>query len=497
MIKFLLLFISLCTSIAFSAEEGRHDGINLCTVRAYNYEGISFSDSHPGPINANKAACEEMRPAVNAKKIGVEYRDNNTKLMDLIEVVLSEKACLSLHEILRKYKDNLVQQRLQFDQEAQKRLLLFKKYADFIDMQRQYAHSAAFQATCSAEEHRQAVYLDLDFINEINSSGAETQVQTSGELMEDCSNVTAYGQEDLNSFKVSMKKSKKSEFTIFHDVYGVPDQVIVKNSSGTVLYDSGCNPGDNKVQISNDRLGSDLIAYVSVVLNCRDRGQKGSAWELALSCGPKAPLCPYLDQLDQLAKKEVENTKKLIDIHVLERSCYEHYDEDVLSSLVKGNLIVVDPTWEFNGRCLTSDKICLQKRKERIKQEEDLLQKNKDLMKGAKARFSSSDLSDEEKKKIAAKLLASEEEKKGELLKEKVKDNIDGEKTDDQVLRRELAGEIDFTPNSEKDRRNCFKKPGEFDSLFRKVSWSYCAVGFRRLGLYDEGRSSFKDLPIK
>ncbi|MFZ4714629.1 MAG: hypothetical protein ACOYL6_12985 [Bacteriovoracaceae bacterium] len=464
--------------ILFSQAVLANENPGVCQIGGYNYSGSYYSDNYGLPAPPLPAACKE-RTHLDAEKLGVEYRANNTALMALIDQILNDPKCAELVDVITAYVEAVKKMRAQYEVDAKDRLDLLDKVWKYFDMQRDYAHMAVFNSTCSGEEHRGAAMVNLDGINKIASaSGATTQVTKNGQLIDDCANVEAYGVDDLSGFSVSMKKAIGSIFLFQKDAYSIFDQVILKTSSGGVLYDSGCKANAEQKNIPLSSLGSDKKVVVEIKGNCANGGQKGaSAWVVAIQCQQKPKVCEkQISDLLELLKKEVEFTKKLIDIHATEMNCYNHYDKNVLKDLQRNGLISVDQYPLENGFCASYDLTCKKRQREKMGKETSFFNPKGSLQ------------TDEKKKSIkdyANELLMKKKnekpQKSGVEDTSAKKDTLISEKDAKRVHRNEHQ-----EPNFNSKvifEDNCPKKIVTTDSILKLISRTYCTVGFRKLGL--------------
>jgi hypothetical protein len=264
--------------------------------------------------------------------------------------------------------------RNKYEEDAKARLGLLNKTASLFDMQKDYAHMAAFSATCAAEEHRGAAMVDLDGINQItNAGGGATEVKSNGELIDDCSDVRAFGKNDLNGFRISLRHAKGDSFLFMKDAFSIPDQVILKTSSGSVLYDSACQPGNEEKKISIGSVSGDKVVTVEIIGSCANQGNKATtAWFVGLKCTQDKRICSNeVDQLMELMKKQIEFTKSLINIHSMELSCYRHYDVNILKDLKARGLIDIRDDQITNGPCSFFDFVCKSKFEQELNKEKN------------------------------------------------------------------------------------------------------------------------------
>jgi len=338
--------------------------VTFCTMGDYQYTGPVYSDSQTISKTRGQEACLE-RKGIDSDKIGEEYRANRSKIDTLISEMLVNPECQDVKHHLEAYQAKLLSHETILKYQTQERIVLLKSFVKDIDIQRTYAYLASFNATCSGGHNRRTSFINLDLINNLpNSEPLPTVIGQNNQTSDSCSDVVAFGGNDLKGFKVSMKKNKGKDFILSWDPYGVPDQIQVTSSSGEELYNSGCK-GSRELESKNITLGvpknSDLI--INVLNNCKEPSQKGmSTWELRIKCEVENTLCQVpKNELSTLLKREVDLTKKIIDTNSLYRECLNYMYEDVLGDLLAAGLIGLENAPLENGVCDVMDEECLNK----------------------------------------------------------------------------------------------------------------------------------------
>ena len=416
------------------------NGISRCEISGYSYKGIIHSDYYSLPQPPLPEACKK-REKIDAEKIGEVYRENNAKLMALLQQILGNSQCSPLHDVLKQYLENVAKMREKYDLDAKARLDLLNKTSSFFDMQKDYAHMAAFSATCAGQEHRGAAMVDLDAINQILSgSGGSSEVTSNGQLIDNCSDVRAFGRNDLSGFRISLKNAKGQSFLFIKDAYSIADQVILKTSSGKILFDSGCEKDDRQQDIPLSDLGPDKQVIVEIKGSCEHTDKnRMTAWFVGVKCLQDSKVClDEVDQLKTLMKQQIEYTKSLINIHAMELNCYRHYDVNILKDLKEKGLIDILEYPMANGPCLFLDIACRNKIEDGRSKERDLVPELN----------------------LSLKLVAPPA----------------------AVSFPKKANPINFNSREIFDA-HCPPKTISSDSVLKLVSRTYCIVGFRKLGM--------------
>jgi hypothetical protein len=350
-----------------------------CYMKSYNYTGTYHSDSYAMPEMNGLQSCHD-RKTIDVEALG-KFHKTNRELIDLqIENMLIDPSCKDVHEVLNQYRMKLKKQKEQTEQKFKVASDYLETIKSLVDIQRTFAYGAAYNTACSAERNGESTFIDLDTINKIlpPSTAQTTQVVKTDEKVGDCSDVKAHGDNDLREFKVSMKKAKGTDFKFFFDPYGIPDQVILKDSGGAVLYDSGCKGSsgneDLNVKIPLSKLNGEKEVVVSIVNNCSDPTKiKGvSAWELSLQCvQEEAELCvkPKNDLVGML-KREIDFYKRFLDANAMERHCFIHFDENILKEMESYGLFIHEGGVKTNGICETMDEECEARQHENARNEQ-------------------------------------------------------------------------------------------------------------------------------
>ena len=304
----ILLLISLTSLSAFG-----QGGDNTCSMGSYQYTGLFLSDVYNMKETTGIAACHE-RKAIDAVKLGEEHKTNRELISAQIDLILADRNCVDVHETVSKYRADIQKHKERFEAKQTNRIAAFKAIEREHDMQRDFAHFGAFSTTCAGEQNRGSAFIDLDYINKIIPplSPKAHEVQANGETVQDCSDVKASGSNNLKNFVVSFKKATGSDFTFMWDPYAVPDQVII-SSGGAAIYDSGCKGSESREEaekaiqkIPLSKLGSSKEVSVDVVWDCENPGRNGSAWEMNFKCAQETPPACELPKAELVRLLKIE-----------------------------------------------------------------------------------------------------------------------------------------------------------------------------------------------
>lgn len=400
------------------------DGPSFCSMGDYQYTGKIYNDSYAMNRSEGQITCQR-RDQLDEKQIGVDYKNIRAGINGQIDKMLNDPGCVETWPHLNEYRLRLASHWMKFDSLTKERIRILERISQKMDMQKAFALLGAFNATCSGGQNRKSAFINLDLINNLPVIYGKTEFKKDGEVAQDCSDVSAAGSDDLKSFKVSMKKAQGSTFNFLWDPYSIPDQVIVKNGSGSVLFDSGCKGVDGSAifqPIALDGVNGGEVE-VNVINNCdspsREKGV--SSWQLRIQCQKEPePKCQDpREELMRLLKMEIELIKLLMDANSLHRSCLFFMDENLLNDLISEGLIKIEDGPLTNGFCETGDIQC---------------------------------------------------EEKNEIERLKERKNIEP-----------LMPYRD--PSSDQDQFRCPEKSDDEESIFSQISRAYCRVGWRRLGV--------------
>lgn len=416
---FLILFIFL------AAQGSLADTVYSCSMGGYRYTGAIYSDAHNLAVVEESDSCL-ARQAMNSDKIGADYRANNKKISEHIEKMLINAECRDVKGLLLSYKSNLNKHKEDLDEKTKKRITVVEEKAKELDMQKAFAYLGAFNATCSGGHNRKTSFINLDLINKIPAATARaTTITESGQKCESCADVEAHGSNHLKSFEVSMRKAKTDKFLFKWDPYGVPDRVMVKSSKGELLFDSGCKGTELNEEVKSLELpvskGGSII--VDVVNDCENPSGNGggSSWDLRIQCAeePELQCKEPREELIALLKEEINLTKLLLDASSLHRQCLKNIDHTILDNLLSDGLITIEEGPLKNGLCDTMDEEC--------------------------------------------------------------QSQVSDHKNQDRMRRSEVLPLRD--PSSDQDQFRCPEKPSAEESVLKRISYAYCRVGWRKLGV--------------
>lgn len=401
-----------------------------CLYGGYRFIGNEYSDEYALKQVNNLSSCNDPLLSSKAEGINQDYLSNKEKIKNLATSILNDSKCKDVKEIVKKYMDKSkeIEDKILANNNDRFDTLNFLKQQKDFEIQSHFVYGGLYNAACSNEDHRTFSMFDLESINQMLAQKVDpppVKVTNSNKNIDDCSNVEAFGTDDLDGFTVSMKKGTQN-FLFAFDPFTVPDQVIVKNQNQKILYDSGCKGntglGNSPMKLTLDAPQDSKIT-VQVINNCTNVNEKGqSAWSLMIKCQVNGGNNICKDQLFEFAellKKEVEIIKKILDHYELERQCFIAYGDKIWENLINFGFIGEDTRPATLGLCSILDLDC----EKRIKD-----QKQFDL--------------ENPRKNIQS----------------------DTHKEPEKVL-------------------ECSKKPGENASIFEMISWSYCNVGVKKLGL--------------
>lgn len=429
----LLLFLIFFTS-SYANEVAQPPA---CFSKNYTYTGPYYSDSYQMPEKNGLQSCH-ARKAIDAVKLGEQHKTNRELISAQINKMLNNPGCKDVHPELIEYQEKLKKQKDKTEQAFKVVVAWFETIKHRMDIQRQWAYSAAYNAACSSERNSESSFIDLDTINKILSPAEATTITVTenNQLVEDCSDVKAHGSADLIAFKVSMKKAKGADFQFQWDPYGVPDQVILKTQNGSVLFDSGCKGSqdvtqeDLNVKVPLGKLSGEKNIFVTINNNCSDphKTKNASSWELSVKCAqdPQEPpdLCVVPKQeLAGLLIQEINYYKTFMNANVSERHCLEHFDEHILKAMEAYGMFIIEGGTKTNGFCESLDEMCLSRQIQNALDE----------------------------KPIPPRMVAIPER-----VPSTIPDTNDG---------------------------TCTVRPDESESILKLISWNYCSIGKQKLGL--------------
>lgn len=398
-----------------------------CRMGSLAYTGPYHSESWTYISKVDMSSCRD-RQTMDAQGLGERWKENNKKIQTQVDLMMAEPRCLSVKEVLEKYKKATANHMTSYQARQKNRANWMEEFGSTIDVQRNFAYMQGWNSFCSGQYNTKSIFIDMETINKVLPPSPHIiQVKKNGEVVEDCGSIRANGVDNLSNFKVSLKKSKGGKFIFKYDVYGVPDQVILTSSSGKFLLDSGCN-STSQIQVqefSIKELGSNPFVNVDVKLDCSGNGKGSSAWEIEVACqqNQEDPCKPEKDALRELLKQEVLIDKQFLDINSAEIGCFQHMHETILPGIYGENKFWLTEGVNQNAFC--------------------------------------SYLEDE----TCGDVRLDPDQKKADLNKT-------------QKISHEAAERI---PANEPD--HCGKHPGDGASLFVKISWNYCKVQKTRLGL--------------
>ncbi|MFA6237457.1 MAG: hypothetical protein WC635_09045 [Bacteriovorax sp.] len=421
----LILLLTLLASSSASAK------FRKCNYGGYNFVGHQYSDKFDLKQINNMSACNDPVLQKKAVEIDHEYHANNEKIKKLALAIINDKKCTGVAKIVQHYLDKTIEMEDRIKQKGVDRLdtLKIMEQQKEFDLQVHYVYAGLYNAACSNEDHRQYSIFDLEMINQLLNQKIEpspVMITQSMNTIQDCTNMMAIGMDELVEFKVSMKDARQ-EFLFYFDQEIVPDQVILTNQKGKVIHDTGCKentkkPSPFKLSL-NDPKNGDLT--VKIVNNCSENGAKGrSNWTLLLKCEkPGAEICKtQLLELVELLKIEVDYLKLILEHYEMERQCFLAIGKEFWEKMLKFGFIDEEVPPSSQGICPVMDTEC-----------ENMIM----------------------------------EQNKLELLN----------------LNKNLNSKINLELNKSEKILECKKEPGKDASIFEHISWSYCNIGIKKMGL--------------
>jgi hypothetical protein len=226
-------------------------------------------------------------------------------------------------------------------------------------------------------------------------------------------------------FTHAIEKLAPSAEIVF-DPFASPDQATITNSNGKVIYDSGCknNPSEKMapIPLQLDAPQNSLLT-VSIKHNC-DGQRNNSAWFFNLKCQKeeRKACSPQFQTLINALKNEVTILKKILMHYNFEFECLISLSAHLREKLAANHLVDRNSSAANYGICSIMDNKC-----------ESLIR----------------DLRKKDSRKIT-----------------KAPPKIENKIIIDPFL-------------------GCGPKPKKDAPIFTRISWSYCSVGWKRLGLFD------------
>ena len=122
-------------------------------------------------------------------------------------------------------------------------------------------------------------------LQEIIFSTPPVQVLSDGQVIGDCHNVLARGNDDLENFYVDMENASKSQFDISFNTFSVPDHIKIFDSEDNLLLDSTCiGTSTNVDRTLSVPTTEDKKIKVTVDGKCKNK-KSSTYWEMHISCG--------------------------------------------------------------------------------------------------------------------------------------------------------------------------------------------------------------------
>jgi len=258
--------------------------INKCqtggTIFKSNYYNIAhlYKQFH----KANPVCTDKIsKPYGNVKK-------QIERLNLLSNSYSKDKDCPELAEISNKYLERYSKnsKNIQTDKEAL--IHSAENAAKKTNIQVESSHLAwnflmCASAHTSSDLLTRSVY--IKDLQEIIFSTPPVQVLSDGQVIGDCHNVLAHGNDDLENFYVDMENASKSEFDISFNTFSVPDHIKIFDSEDNLLLDSTCIGTSTNVDRTLS-VPTTKNKKIKVTVDGKCKNKKSSTyWEMHISCG--------------------------------------------------------------------------------------------------------------------------------------------------------------------------------------------------------------------
>jgi hypothetical protein len=532
--KFLLLIcnfylVSSAFAVGYKASNFNPlEHINKCqtggTIFKSNYYNIAhlYKQFHKeNPICSDKV----LKARGNVKEQIAKLNQKST-------ILSQDKNCPELAIISENYLKNYSQNMKNINSDRISLIQSAKDAAKNTNIQIENSHLAWNFLMCASSHTSSDLLTRSEYIKELQKivySTPPTPVLKDGQVIEDCHNVTASGNDDLENFYVDMKNATKSNFDISYNTFSVPDHIKVYDSKDKMLMDSGCVGTSTNLDraISIPTYKNKKIKF-EVDGKCSDKNSS-TYWQMHISCG--SPLFGFTEEekirRDKCNEKAITmidklkvNVKQMIKVQENEwmhAICQKQHYAKVVPELTTPlsflmpytNVNFTSLNWDFekdfdfnplshkvqgyqiespsgvnkvlsnykkkNFKNLTLEKLGLIKAK--VKKEQLIMRKNR-----SKKRIYNDDYNRELKDKISMGVY--------KLLGKPVPEVEDRSLASVAPLTRHQItpfhyGYDDFIKKKEK---YCPKLPEKNESIFKTVSYAYCHYGYPKLfDIEDDG----------
>lgn len=367
--------------------------------------------------------------------IGKDYRESKKSLDDQVEELKNNIKCISYKPLLEKFIERKACTEKSYEKKYEKREELTKGEIFKHQIQLNNAFRGWTSAMCgvSHTSSRASEYwwLLTELLETKALKSAPDIVNKNGQEVKDCTNVKAYGSADLEQFSVSFENAVDDEVTLEFNTYTIPDQVIIKNSSGRTLFDSGCL-GTEGQKVEKIRINKKFSPKVTIQVKEECAGRDASTgWKLSLKCkgdkgdgSQKGPCQKTAGKLIKSLKLHLNKVPPALDNFWMEALCYE----------------------ETYGKALTNIKLI------------DLFMET--------LKIDHRPLEEVELKTV---------DTRKDLADSKYFKKMEEEKKNENDFKFDLNN---FLQNKSKI---CGPKPEEHESLLELTSWAYCMHAFERL----------------
>lgn len=362
------LFLVMFSSKVFAYDDYAKD-LKPTSCRHGNVikTGLHESINYILPPYDVDSGCRQ-RALMNLSELNQDYLHNRKLIEDKIESILNNPACEASRDLVSSYQKILKFTFEQMSKRTKESLTAVKKIIEDLhitDMQMLASHAGAFKKSCELAENRSVILNDVDAINHLKNyiTVPEIEVKNNNEEVSECADVIANGSTNLDGFIVSMKKADGQQFLFEYDTYRAPDNIILKNSDGKILYESGCVGSSAGITLDLSELKDEKkMVSVQVKNDCKKLG--GSAWTLRFQCKNKPPVSPCnaeIDILIELIRSEINYLKKIMDAEANELYCYRKYYLDISASLTDFPINFMQMDEQKIYFCDYTDDYCLKK----------------------------------------------------------------------------------------------------------------------------------------
>lgn len=410
----------------------------VCSISSFDYKGKYYSQNYTLPVKNGIQPCHD-RKKIDATALGAQHKSNREMINSLLNKILNDQSCQQVHSLVKDYQAQLQNEKDQTVAHFKAISSGFEEYKSEFDIQRLFAFGAAFNTTCSGEHNGESVFIDFNMINKIlvplkpiqaNNPALSPigEVRTDSGLSASCSTTSRY---DNKTFRDLEVPAAGDVFDL--TFYSTDDQVMVKSQNGKILFDSGCKAPSPFMFVRLNKPPEDANVLLSVISNCQDSAPETKEIAYAVHIDEyckkdEEPCVAPRNVLAEFLRNEVDQYKNFLNINQNERLCFMHFHEDILKEMEGHGYFIREGEVRKNEFCELEEEACKQLELERLKNEPH--------------------------SKIPT--------------------------TISPIV--QLPGTIQVPTEDTK----CPKKPSYSESIFKHISWSYCKIGNKKLGLEPE-----------